>query len=149
MVLLEPPPHRKGLKKGQRHSGSFMPGFDPRRKGYYYDGKSFAQMAQEHAPECLALWVKAVADEDAPWNVRIRASELIVERAYGKAASVIDMQVTHNRPLVAMSDEELLRIITADPERPGLTFESEPTDGEGGELAVSVAVPTENTEEIP
>src|SRR5579863_4582293 len=96
-VLTDTSPRRRGLKKGQRHSGSFQPGFDPRRRGYYYDGKSFAQMAAEHAPQCLELWVRAVNDEEAPWPVRIRASELIVERAYGKAASVIDMQVTHNR----------------------------------------------------
>jgi hypothetical protein len=161
-VLLNPPPVRRGLKKGQRHSGSFGPGFDSRRKGYLHDGKFFAQMAQEHAPECMRLWVAAMGDEDAPWPVRIRASELIVERAYGKSASVIDMQVTHNRPLTALTDEELLRIITAEPERPALTFDGEVADGdvvegdvtdqddqETPDLAVPVAVPSENTEENP
>lgn len=153
-VHLDPPPVRRGLKKGQRHSGSFMPGFDSRRKGYYYDGKSFAQMAQEHAPECMALWVRAMGDEDAPWPVRIRASELIVERAFGKAASVIDMQVTHNRPLTALTDEELLRIITAEPARPALTWEGEVeggvTDQEGkneADLAVPMTVPAGKAEE--
>mgnify|MGYP000726773654 CR=1 FL=1 len=71
-------------------------------------------MAREEAPQCLALWVRAVADETAPWPVRLRASELIVERAHGKAVSLIDMQVTHNRPLESLTVEELEAIAAGD-----------------------------------
>ena len=106
-------------------------------------------MAAEHAPECLELWKRAVGDENAPWPIRIRASELIVERAYGKAASVIDMQVTHNRPLSAMSDDELLRILAEEQARPGLTIDADQMAQIGDELAVPVAVDGRNTEDFP
>ena len=104
---MDPDRKRPGLKPGQRHAGSFRKGADPRRNGYLHDGRSFAEMARQEAPRCLALWVAAVNDELAPWPVRLRASELIVERAHGKAISLIDMQVTHNRPLERMTVEEL------------------------------------------
>ena len=143
------PAPRRGLRKGQRHAGSFAPGFDPRRRGYFYDGKSFSQMAAEHAPECLDLWVRAVSDENAPWPIRIRASELIVERAYGKAASVIDMQVTHNKPLTSMTDEELLRILDAEMDRPALTIDADQVDNLVNQLAVDLAVEPDETEDSP
>jgi hypothetical protein len=109
---------RPGLKPGQRHTGSFQKGVDPRRRGYVHDGKTFAAMAREEAPQCLALWVRAVADEAAPWPVRLRASELIVERAHGKAVSLIDMQVTHSRPLESMTVEELEAIAAGTDQAP-------------------------------
>jgi len=62
--------------------------------------------------------VQAVADEAAPWPVRLRASELIVERAHGKAVSLIDMQVTHNRPLESMTVDELEAIAAGDDQGP-------------------------------
>lgn len=134
------PKKRPGLKPGQRHAGSFKKGVDPRRRGYLYDGKTFAAMAREEAPQCLALWVRAVADESAPWPVRLRASELIVERAHGKAVSFVDMQLTTERPLRSLTDEELAAIASgAAPRLPAML------EGE----AVEVAVERENHEEFP
>jgi hypothetical protein len=149
VITDDQPKHRRGLKPGQRHAGQFTSGFDPRRRGYYYDGKSFAQMAAEHAPQCLDLWVRAVGDENAPWPIRIRASELIVERAYGKSASVIDMQVTHNRPLSAMTDDELLRIVSGEPSRTPVTIDGGTYEVISQELAVPLAVDGVNAEELP
>jgi hypothetical protein len=145
VIIDEQPKPRRGLKPGQRHAGSFARGFDPKRRGYFYDGKSFAQMAQEEAPECLDLWVRARDDENVAWPIRLRASELIVERAYGKAASVIDMQVIHTRPLSTMSDDELLRIATEPVQ--ALTFDADQMDQFAGELAVPLAVEGQNTED--
>ena len=108
------PTRRYGLRKGQIHSGSFKPGNDARRVGYYYDGKSFSQIAREHAPKAIALWVQCLGDDSVPWPTRIRASELIVERAHGKAVSVIDMNVTANRSIVALTTDELEAIVAGE-----------------------------------
>lgn len=126
---------RPGLKPGQKHSGSFRRGDDPRRAGgmKLYDGMTLAQIARLHGPRCIELWVKAMQDESVPWATRIRASELIIERGHGKAISVIDMQVTQNKPLHALTTQELEAIAAGDLPRLPVTI-----DGES--VAVSDAV---------
>lgn len=117
----------RGLRPGQKHSGSFRKGDDPRRpQGQrLYDGMTVAQIARLHGPECIELWLKAMGDEKAPWNARIRAAELVMERGHGKAISVVDMQVTHHRPLVTLSTEELEAIAAGEiPELP-ITIDGE------------------------
>ena len=124
---------RRGLKPGQRHSGSFQKGFDPKRRGpeYLYDGMSFSQIARLEAPKCIELWIKCVNDDAVPWAMRLRASELITDRAYGKAVSTIDLSVTENRPVRALTMQELEAIASE-----GCVIE--------GEVAVSEAVAEAN-----
>lgn len=129
--------HSRGLKPGQKHSGSFRSGHDPRRPQAtkLYDGMTISQMARTRGPECLELWSSAMRDERNPWPVRLRASELIMDRGYGKAVAVIE---THSRPIHSLSREELELIASGELPRLPITLEGEAVGAEP--LAVSEAV---------
>lgn len=121
-VINEQP--RRGLKPGQPNPGGFRKGDDPRRAGgmRIYDGLTLAQMAREYGPECIDLWVKAMRDEELPWPVRLKASEYIVDRGYGKAVSIIE---TQSRSLQSMTLAELEAIARGEQPRFPITIEGE------------------------
>ena len=102
-------PGRRGLKPGQRHVGQFRKGDDPRRIGALKlaDGTTLAQKARQLGPAILEFWDELWRDESVPLPVRIKASENILERGYGKAVSTIDLSVTENRPARALTMQEL------------------------------------------
>jgi hypothetical protein len=118
---------RRGLKPGQRHSGQFRKGDDPRRPHglTLTDGVTFAAKARELGPAILDFWDALWRNEAAPLPVRLRASELIVERGHGKAVSVIDMSITNSRPLVTLSVEELEAIASGEQPRFPIAVEGE------------------------
>jgi hypothetical protein len=87
-----------------------------------YDGLTLAQMAREYGPECIDLWVKAMRDEELPWPVRLKASEYIVDRGYGKAVSIIE---TQSRSLQSMTLAELEAIARGEQPRFPITIEGE------------------------
>lgn len=104
-----------------------------------YDGLTLAQMARKHTRSCVALWLKAMRDENVPWPVRLKASEYIMDRGYGKAVSVIE---TNSRPLESLTLAELEAIAAGEQPRFPVTIEGEvipisttpattPVDGEG------------------
>jgi hypothetical protein len=115
---------RNGLKPGQKHSGSFRTGYDPRRVGGYkaVDGMTIAQMARQRGPKCIELWERAMDDEQIPWPVRLRASELMMDRGFGKAVSVIE---THSRPIQSLTREELEAIASGETPRLPITIAGE------------------------
>jgi hypothetical protein len=69
---------------------------------------TLAQMARQHGPACLALLARARDDENVPWKDRIRASEIILDRGYGKAVSTLE--VRELRPIQSLSRSELMAI---------------------------------------
>ena len=117
-------PYGVGIKAGQRHSGQFRKGDDPRRVGgvKIYDGMTLAQMARKLGPECLDLWTRAMRDEGLAWPIRLKASEYIMDRGFGKAVSVIE---TTPRSLVSLSADELEAIAAGESPRLPITFEGE------------------------
>ena len=62
---------------------------------------------------------------------------------------MVDMQVTHNRPLTAMTDDELLHIVAEERARPALTIDADQIGVVSDALAVPLAVDQENTEDLP
>jgi hypothetical protein len=120
-------PKRRGLKPGQPNPGAFKRGDDPRRPAglHLEDGMTFAAKARQLGPAILQFWDDLWRDETAPFPIRLRASELIVERGHGKAVSVIDMNVTHSRPLVTLSVEELEAIANGEQPRFPIAVEGE------------------------
>ena len=69
---------RGGLKPGQRHSGQFKPGYDPRRnlQGPYTspEKRTFIEACREKTENALA-GLDACANDDAPsWKDRMTAS---------------------------------------------------------------------------
>jgi hypothetical protein len=131
---------RPGLKPGQRHSGSFRKGDDPRRTGgaKLYDGMTVAQMCRLQGPRSVEFLTRVRDDESAPLPSRIRAVELLLDRGFGRAVSIVDMQVTTHRSLTSLSTEELEAIARGESPRLPITL-----DGEAVEVlpAVPSAVP--------
>ena len=70
------------------------------------DGMTFTAKARELGPAVLEWWDQVWRDEDHPLNVRLRASELIVERGFGKAFSTLDINI-NERQLTSLTFEEL------------------------------------------
>lgn len=102
----------RGLKPGQKHSGSFMPVHDPRRVQHMkFGGRTIAELAREVCPQAIELLTKAMQAEEVPWPARIQAANSLLDRGIGRAVTVIDMQVVHKTDPTQMSDEELLKVI--------------------------------------
>lgn len=119
-----------------RHSGSFRKGDDPRRpQGMrLHDGMTISALARQRGPECIELWTQAMRDERNPWPVRLRASELIMDRGFGKAVSIIE---THSVPIQALSRDELRRIAAGELPRLPVTIDND--TGEVTSTALSTA----------
>lgn len=81
------------------------------------DGKTFAAKARELGPEILNFWDGLWRDEKAPLPMRLRASELIVERGFGKAANTLDINVNDSRAVTSLSIEEMERILAGEQPR--------------------------------
>ncbi len=113
------------MRKGGPNPGAFRSGDDPRRaQGLkVYDGLTLAAAARQLGPECLHFWHRAMRDEELPMKERLRASELIVERGYGKAVSTLEVRV--DRPIEQLSRSELMAIASE-----GRALLSPITDGE-------------------
>jgi hypothetical protein len=118
---------RRGLRPGQKHSGSFRKGDDPRRLGgaKVFDGMTLAQIARKHTPECVALLVRAMHSEAVPWPTRIQAANSLLDRGHGKPVSVIDMTVTQGKPITSLSLEELEAIAAGEPPRVPVIIDGE------------------------
>jgi hypothetical protein len=142
--MYDEPPKRPGLKPGQRHSGQFQKGADPRRANSIViaDGITLAAKARELGPAILEFWDSLWRDEKHPLPVRIRASELIVERGYGKAVSTLDVNVTHRRPLTSLTVEELEAIAHGEQPRLPVTI-----NGEAIEAVFSDATTVDTTDD--
>ena len=69
------------------------------------DGKSFAAKARELGADVIYFWNDLWRDETAPFPIRLRASELIVERGFGKAQQ--NITVSAERPISSYTREEL------------------------------------------
>jgi hypothetical protein len=76
----KPPPGRR-FEKGK--SGN--PGGRPKAV------RDVAAAAREHTQEGLETLVTAMRDGGAPWNARIRAVELILERGWGKPMQAVEL----------------------------------------------------------
>jgi hypothetical protein len=130
----------------KRHAGQFKKGDDPRRLGgaKLYGGMTLAQMARKRTPECLALLTKAMQGEDVPWPVRVRAAEILLDRGHGKAVSVVEMNVTHNRTLADLTMDELHALAAGEQPRMPITFDGEATEAAALPSNHPANVPTES-----
>ena len=104
-------------RKGQRHSGHFKKGHDPRRHvtGPYMQKKriSIEMVCQEKAEKALDTLMKVIEDDDAPAKDRVNAANSLLDRAFGK--SVDRVQVAQIKDgggsgAVLTRDELMLRL---------------------------------------
>lgn len=124
----------------KRHAGQFRKGHDPRRLGgaKLFDGMTVAQIARKSTPRAIALLERAMDEEAAPWAVRIRAAEILLDRGHGKPVSVVEMQVNHTRDIATLTRDELRAIAAGHAPRTPITF-----DGEASVTATATAHHTE------
>ncbi len=109
---------RPGLKPGQRHSGQFKPGYDPRRNlhGPFTspERRTFMEACREKTENALAVLEAAMNDESASWKDRMTAASLLIEHGHGKPVDrkvVAEMgRNTFENDPVHLSDEELMQI---------------------------------------
>jgi hypothetical protein len=128
----------------KHHSGQFRKGDDPRRFGgsKLYDGMTLAQLARQRTPKCLELLERAREDEACPWAVRVRASEILLDRGHGRAVSVIEMSVTHERSITSLTRDELRAIAAGQVPPTPITIEGEVL--EAGLVVHDVVQPSED-----
>jgi hypothetical protein len=113
---------RVGLKPGQKHSGSFKPGHDPRRNllGPRMSEKkrTFMEACRELTPNALSVLEEAMNDPQAAWRDRMTAAALLIEHGHGKP---VDRQVIASldgskggKDIKRLNEAELLQIIAGE-----------------------------------
>ena len=85
----------RGCKPGQKHSGHFSKGFDPRRntKGQYLQREraTVEQKFREHTETALRALLAVLEDKDAPHKDIVNAANSLLDRAHGKAVDRIQV----------------------------------------------------------
>ena len=85
----------RGCKPGQKHSGHFSKGFDPRRntKGNYLyrERATVEQKFREHTETALRALLAVLEDKDAPHKDIVTAANSLLDRAHGKAVDRIQV----------------------------------------------------------
>ena len=85
----------RGCKPGQKHSGHFSKGFDPRRntKGNYLyrERATVEQKFREHTETALRALLAVLEDKDAPHKDIVNAANSLLDRAHGKAVDRIQV----------------------------------------------------------
>jgi hypothetical protein len=85
----------RGCKPGQKHSGHFSKGFDPRRntKGQYLQREraTVEQKFREHTETALKALLAVLEDKDAPHKDIVTAANSLLDRAHGKAVDRIQV----------------------------------------------------------
>jgi hypothetical protein len=86
---------RRGPKPGQRHSGQFKKGDDPRR---WTDGpripkvkRQFQEQVREMTDQALEVLAECLEDGNAPWRERRSAAELVLAHGHGAPVSRVLM----------------------------------------------------------
>lgn len=112
-----------------RHSGMFKPGEDARRPETFQprrmpDGRTLASIARQYTEESVNVLVQVIRGELEGVKVgeQLRAAEILLDRGWGKAVSVVAMDVNDNRELGSLSRAELM-VIAA-----GAVIDGEATD---------------------
>lgn len=135
----------QGLRPGMRHSGSFQPGTDPRRLENFQprrlpDGRTLASIARQYTEESVMVLVQVVRGEMEGVKVgdQLRAAEILLDRGWGKAVSVVAMDVNDNRQMGTLSRAELMVIAAGavvDGQATDITVPNTVNDANSGESA--------------
>lgn len=78
------------------------------------DGYNLPAMCRLRTPDCVRLWGEVLDDPSAPLRDRMRAAELLMDRAYGKPMQQAQIAVAHDaRDAKSLTDDELAAIIAS------------------------------------
>lgn len=91
-------------------------------------------LARKHSERAIHLLVKAMDDETAPWNIRIRAAELVLDRALGKPVTPTEIKVEgdisiQHMHLLAVKEMADRRLRTVDGNQSKLEYAESQGDG--------------------
>src|SRR6476646_10116513 len=73
--------------------------------------KPIAMLARMHAPTAIKTLVAICKDEKAPQSARVSASQAILDRGYGRAATFSTTDTTQLKRAIDMTDDELAVIV--------------------------------------
>ena len=108
----------RGCKPGQKHSGHFSKGFDPRRnlKGGYLvrERATVEQKFKAHTETALRALLAVLEDRDAPHKDVISAANSLLDRAHGKAVDRIQVASLSNEGgnTASLTRDELMARLT-------------------------------------
>ncbi len=108
----------RGCKPGQKHSGHFSKGFDPRRnlKGQYLQREraTVEQKFREHTETALRALLAVLEDKDAPAKDVVNAANSLLDRAYGKAVDRVQVATLGNDAgnTASLTRDELMARLT-------------------------------------
>lgn len=93
----EKPEHK--LKKGQRFTAEEAKaigklGGRPKKQPKSPVEVELEKLCKEYTEEAFGVWIEAMRGEDVPWPVKMRATENIVERGWGKAKETIEHKMS-------------------------------------------------------
>ncbi len=90
----------RGCKPGQKHSGHFSKGFDPRRnlKGQYLlrERATVEDKFRQHSQEALDALLAVLKDSESPAKDVVNAANSLLDRAYGKAVDRVQVATLGN-----------------------------------------------------
>jgi hypothetical protein len=127
----------RGCKPGQKHSGHFSKGFDPRRntKGNYLyrERASVEQKFREHTETALKALLAVLEDKDAPHKDVVTAANSLLDRAHGKAVDRIQVASLGNDVgnTASLTRDELMARLTQQYTEPSNDLDGEAVDDHG------------------
>lgn len=108
---------RRGLKPGQRHSGQFRKGYDPRRhvEGPSQVKREFKVAIRESAERAVEVLQEILDDTKAPVKERREAAALVIAHAHGSPVNrVLHAEVDQRQQSVdTLSLDELVKHASA------------------------------------
>ena len=127
----------RGCKPGQKHSGHFSKGFDPRRnlKGQYLlrERATVEDKFRAHSQEALDALLSVLKDSESPAKDVVNAANSLLDRAYGKAVDRVQVATLGN-------DDGNTASLTRDELMARLTQQYTNVDGE----AIDYTAPTQD-----
>ncbi|TXS96033.1 hypothetical protein FV139_00560 [Parahaliea maris] len=117
-----------GLKPGQKHSGSFKPGYDPRRNSAprYKDNKTLCELAREKTQVAFQTIIAVLEDPNASRKEKLIAADKVLDRGWGKALQGVLVAQESSNP-GTMSTAELAaaaeRLLAAPPDEEAIDAE--------------------------
>ena len=108
-----------GKKVGGITGKGFMPGQSGNPGGKKKEPEAFKQLAREHSIEALQTVILLLNDKNTRPNEKLKAAELIMDRAWGKATQHIDADLRPDTDsfanrLIDMTDEEIEKLLLQD-----------------------------------
>lgn len=98
-----------GLKKGQTNAGSFKPG-NP-GGGRPREVAHVKELAKSHTEEAIRTLAEIMGDGSQPAAARVKASECLLDRAWGKSESTVNVKSTSD--VRDLSTAEILAALAA------------------------------------